>query len=81
MVFYRANGGPRSRFGISVKKALGNAVARNRIRRRIREIVRRNWLEIPSGWDIVIHPRNAMTRAVFASMQAELVGTLRGLPR
>lgn len=81
MVFYRANGGLRSRFGISVKKALGDAVERNRIRRRIREIVRRNSSEIPPGWDIVIHPRNAMTRAVFASMEAELVGTLRSLPR
>jgi ribonuclease P protein component len=81
VVFYRANGGPRSRFGISVKKALGDAVARNRIRRRIREIVRRNSSEISAGWDIVIHPRNAMTRAVFASMEAELVATLRGLPR
>jgi ribonuclease P protein component len=77
VVFYRANGGPHSRFGISVKKALGNAVARNRIRRRIREIVRRNRSEISPGWDIVIHPRNAMTQAVFASMEAELVGTLR----
>jgi ribonuclease P protein component len=81
VVFYRANGGPRSRFGISVKKALGGAVARNRVRRRIREIVRRNSSEISPGWDIVIHPRNAMTRAAFASMEAELVGTLRGLPR
>ena len=81
MVFYRANGGPRSRFGISVKKALGDAVERNRIRRRIREIVRRNSSEISPGWDIVIHPRNAMTRAVFAAMEAELVGTLRGICR
>ena len=32
-------------------------MVRNRIKRRIREILRRNRTEIPTGWDIVIHPR------------------------
>jgi ribonuclease P protein component len=74
-------GNPRSRFGISVKKALGNAVTRNRIRRRIREILRRNILEIPSGWDIVIHPRHSVARANFAALEAELLRLLRSLPQ
>jgi ribonuclease P protein component len=81
VIFYRANGGPRSRFGISVKKALGGAVVRNRVRRRIREILRRNRLEISCGWDIVIHPRTSMTRTAFAAMEAELLALLRPLPR
>src|SRR4029077_4254774 len=79
VVFYRANGGPQSRFGISVKKALGSAVVRNRIRRRIREIFRRNRAELSRGWDIVIHPRTPMTRAAFAAIERELLGLLRGL--
>jgi len=37
---------PHSRFGFSIKKALGGAVVRNRIRRRVREIVRCHRLEI-----------------------------------
>jgi ribonuclease P protein component len=68
-----------SRFGISVKKALGGAVVRNRIRRRIREILRRNRTEIPSGWDIVIHPRRSVAQAPFAPLEAELLRLLRGL--
>jgi ribonuclease P protein component len=68
---------PISRFGISVKKALGGAVVRNRIRRRIREILRRNRTEIPSGWDIVIHPRRSVAQAPFAPLEAELVRLLR----
>jgi len=36
-VFFRANELPQSRFGFSIKKALGGAVVRNRIRRRLRE--------------------------------------------
>jgi ribonuclease P protein component len=81
VIFYRASGGPRSRFGISVKKALGGAVVRNRVRRRIREILRRNSLEISPGWDIVIHPRTSMMRTAFAAMEAELLALLHALPR
>ena len=71
--------GAASRFGISVKKALGGAVVRNRIRRRIREILRRNRTEIPAGWDIVIHPKAAVARAEFAPLEAELVRLLRSV--
>ena len=70
---------PLSRFGISVKKALGGAVLRNRIRRRIREILRRNRTEIPSGWDIVIHPRRSVAQAPFAPLEAELLRLLRSI--
>lgn len=69
----------RSRFGISVKKALGGAVVRNHIRRRIREILRRHRTEIPTGWDIVIHPRATVARAAFAPLEAELLRLLRGI--
>ncbi len=68
-----------SRFGISVKKALGGAVVRNRIKRRTREILRRNRTEIPAGWDIVIHPRSSVATAAFAPLEAELVRLLRGI--
>ncbi len=79
VVFYRANGAEHSRFGISVKKGLGGAVIRNRIRRRVREILRQNRLEIPSGWDIVIHPRSSVAWALFAPLEAELVRLLQSI--
>lgn len=66
-----------SRFGMSVKRALGPAVERNRIRRRIREILRLHRQEIPSGWDIVIHPRRSVATAEFAPLAAELAALLR----
>ena len=74
-----AANGNTSRFGISVKKALGGAVVRNRIKRRIREILRRNRTEIPTGWDIVIHPRSSVAKAAYASLETELVRLLRGI--
>jgi ribonuclease P protein component len=76
-VFFRANQLPLSRFGFSIKKALGGAVVRNRIRRRIREIVRCHRQEIPAGWDIVIHPKNAVRDAPFEALTTELLRLLR----
>ena len=76
-VFFRANGLPLSRFGFSIKKALGGAVVRNRIRRRLREIIRCHRLEIPAGWDIVIHPKSSTLRAAFASLSSDLLRLLK----
>ncbi len=77
-VFLRLNGLEFSRFGWSIKKTLGNAVQRNRIRRRLREILRLHRQEIAPGWDIVIHPRSSVATAKFVLLKDEL---LRLLPR
>jgi ribonuclease P protein component len=77
-VFLRPNGLGYSRFGWSIKKALGGAVRRNRIRRRLREILRLRQQEISAGWDIVIHPRSSAATADFSALADEL---LRVLPR
>jgi ribonuclease P protein component len=77
-IFLRPNGLEISRFGWSIKKALGNAVRRNRIRRRLREILRLHRQEIASGWDIVIHPRTTAATAEFLPLAAEL---LKLIPR
>jgi ribonuclease P protein component len=79
-VFFRANQMSESRFGFSIKKALGGAVVRNRIRRRIREIIRCQRLEIPTGWDVVIHPKNAALRAEFTTLTADLLRMLKSGP-
>ena len=78
-VFFRANALPQTRFGFSIKKALGGAVVRNRIRRRIREIVRSHRPEIPVGWDIVIHPKSTVARAEFAALAADLLRMLKSV--
>jgi len=78
-VFFRANELPQSRFGFSIKKALGGAVVRNRIRRRVREMVRCHRTEIPAGWDIVIHPKSGVAKAPFAALAADLLGLLKSV--
>jgi ribonuclease P protein component len=77
IVFSAANGLERSRFGMSVGRALGGAVLRNRIRRRLREVLRRLQQEIPSGWDIILHPRASVASAKFQALAAEILSLLR----
>ncbi len=80
-VFFRANERSQSRFGFSIKKTLGGAVVRNRIRRRLREMVRCHRLEIPAGWDIVIHPKSTVASAEFAALTADLLRLLKDAPQ
>ena len=79
-VFLRPNGLELSRFGWSIRKALGSAVKRNRMRRRIREIIRLHRQEIAPGWDIVIHPRSTVVTANFSALTEELVKLLPRAP-
>lgn len=47
------------RLGLSVSRKVGNAVARNRWKRRLREAFRLRRTELPSGVDLVIVPRTS----------------------
>ena len=76
-VFLKANDLPQSRFGFSIKRALGGAVVRNRMRRRMREMVRLRCEEISAGWDFVIHPKANVASAEFAALASDLLRLLK----
>ncbi len=78
-VFVRRNELALNRFGFSIKKALGGAVVRNRIRRRLREVVRCRRQEISPGWDIVIHPKSSVGKAPFVAITEDLLRLLKKL--
>lgn len=62
-----ANGLEVSRFGISVGKRVGNAVVRNRVKRRLREIIR---LSPPlSGWDFIVIARATAARSGYQQLE------------
>lgn len=62
--------GPR--VGLTVGRVLGNSVARNRIRRRMREAVRFNLDLLPPDVDVVINPKKLVLEAEFAKIVAEV---------
>jgi ribonuclease P protein component len=55
------------RFGFSVPRAVGNAVARNRIKRQLREVWRARLERIPHGHDYVLIVRPGLPEAVQAN--------------
>jgi len=67
-----------SRFGFTVSKKVGNAVERNRVRRRLREIVRLSAaLPRDAGHDYVLIGRKAALDLPFDRMIAEFAGALK----
>jgi len=64
-------GCPDSRIGLITTKRLGNAVQRNRVRRRLRELARLSRPEwTPGVWFVAI-ARSAAVKATFAELQTE----------
>ncbi|OGN87105.1 MAG: ribonuclease P protein component [Chloroflexi bacterium RBG_13_46_9] len=61
------NGLPISRSGLSISKRVGKAVVRNKVKRRLREIVRLS--AIKPGWDIVLVARSRSSIATYAELQ------------
>jgi len=62
--------GPR--IGFTTPRALGKAVARNRIRRRVREAVRLQLERLNPQWSIVINPRRKALEASTEQIQREV---------
>jgi ribonuclease P protein component len=58
--------------GFTVSRALGGAVERNRIKRRLREAVRRQRQRLGDGVDVVINPKKSVLSAEFAEIAAEV---------
>ncbi|KAA5601905.1 ribonuclease P protein component [Blastochloris sulfoviridis] len=66
--------GPR--FGLTITKKVGTAVERNRVRRRLRAIVRQEGAAARPGFDYVVVARRDAINAPFAELAREFSRTL-----
>ncbi len=69
-----------SRLGLSVSRKVGNAVVRNRWKRRIREVFRLAQHQLPVGLDLVVRPRKGAECRFFA-IQKSLPKLVRQIER
>jgi ribonuclease P protein component len=70
---------PRARLGFTCSRKVGNAVARNRARRRLREAARRVLPPALAGWDLVLIGRPATVERPFPALVEDLSAAIRRL--
>ncbi len=67
------------RMGLIVPRYQSTAVARNRLRRRLREIWRREVQQHQPGWDLVIRARREAYGAAFVALRDDLLAWRRAV--
>lgn len=70
-----------ARVGLTVSKAMGNAVRRNRIKRRMREAVRRHLGLLGGPVDVILHPRPNVLDLNFATLEREVAAVFRAIEK
>jgi len=79
-VAWRPNPAGHPRVGIVVPRFHHTAVGRNRLRRRLREILRRDALAALPSVDLVVRATRAAYAAPFPLLRAELTELVRRIP-
>ena len=67
------------RLGLSVSRKVGNAVTRNAVRRRLKEVFYSALPELPGNLDLVVSARQAAAEADFRELDEEFARSLRKL--
>jgi ribonuclease P protein component len=69
------------RVGLTVGKVMGKAVDRNRIKRRMREAVRKNLSTLTTPVDVILHPRRSVIDLEFTTLDREVAQVFRSIQK
>lgn len=70
-----------ARLGLAVGKAVGPAVVRNRVKRRLREIFRLHTQQVPGGYDLFVRAVPASAFASYHQLEAAFCEAITRLNR
>jgi ribonuclease P protein component len=75
LMFSKSNDLVHCRWGLSVSRRVGTAPRRNRIKRLLRESIRRMKLDLPAAYDVVIvvRPHEPMALTEYQTIVADLI--------
>ena len=74
--FVLPNSGAQPRIGITVTRKIGNSVQRNRARRLVREVFRKNKWLVPEGVDIVINMKKLLVEVGYKEIEGDFLNFL-----
>lgn len=77
ILYIKKNKLEESRFGITITKKIGNAVVRNKIRRRVKEIYRLNLHRIKDGYDLILLPKKNVVDISYKELESALIHILK----
>jgi ribonuclease P protein component len=75
------DGATGPRIGLTVGKVMGKAVDRNRIKRRMREAVRKNLAALTTPVDVILHPRRSVIDLDFKLLDSEVAAVFRTIQK
>ena len=73
VIYCRKNRLSINRVGFTVSRKMGKAVVRNRVRRRLREIMRLNQNCLEQGYDLILVARTRAVEADFRRLEADVL--------
>lgn len=79
IVCVRRNGLGHPRLGLSVSVKVGNAVVRNRVKRILRDVFRRNRESIPGDFDLVLIPKSSDAMLNYVAAEDAFLDLMRRL--
>ena len=77
VLYTKPNNLEDNRYGFSISKKIGKAVIRNKLRRRLKEILRLNDAKIKKGYDLIFIARKAVVELDYKKLERNVYKLLQ----